>query len=281
MIVRYSAFLVFLLVVVNLSFLFAAKKAKDIRYITESIGKNNLLDIYYPRSNETKKSVVIFVHGGSWDSGKKETYWWLGRNMANNGIVTVIINYTLSPQGRYQQMATECALAVKWVKDNIDQYGGDPDKIYLMGHSAGGHLAALIDADPSYFAAIGISNPVKGVILNDTFGLDMFEYLSSAEKGKQTNSFLYTFSDDEETWKKGSPLTYFSNVTHPYLIFSGAETYPSIKMQSERLSKLMIAKKLSSEYHVIQNKKHVEMISQMIFGWNSLYGYISAFIKNH
>ncbi|MDB5120381.1 MAG: Esterase [Sphingobacteriales bacterium] len=201
--------------------------------------------------------------------------------MANKDVVTVIINYTLSPQSEYKQMATECASAVKWVKENISQYGGNPDKIFLMGHSAGGHLAALVDVDPSYFAEVGILNPIKGVILNDTFGLDMFEYLSSAEKGEQTNSFLHTFSNDIATWKKGSPLTYFNNVKHPYLIFSGGETYPSIKVQSKRLSQLMVAKKLSSEYYIIKNKKHVAMISQMVFSWNNLYNYITTFIKIH
>lgn len=281
MIIKYSLLLIFLIILLNLSYLFAAKKTADIPYIPGSSGTNNLLDVYYPRNTLTKKSVLIFIHGGGWNSGKKETYWWLGRNMANKNVVTVIINYTLSPEGKYQQMATECASAVKWVKENIAQYGGDADRIFLMGHSAGGHLAALIDADPFYFAQIGIQNPVKGVILNDTFGLDMFEYLSSAEKGDQTNSFLYTFSTNKETWKKGSPLTYFNNVKHPYLIFSGGETYPSIKMQSERLSKMMIAKKLPSEYYIIKNKKHVAMIGQMVFGWNSLYGYITSFIQNH
>lgn len=281
LILRYSLLLVFLFIVANISYLFAAKKAEDIRYIPESSGKNNLLDVYYPRNTEKPKSVLVFIHGGGWNSGKKDTYWWLGRNMANKDVVTVIINYTLSPQARYNEMASECALAVKWVKANIAKYGGNPDKIFLMGHSAGGHLAALIDADPHYFKSAGIANPIKGVILNDTFGLDMFEYLSLAEPGSQTNSFLYTFSNDKEIWKKGSPLTYFNNVKSPYLIFTGEKTYPSIKMQSERISKLLTAKKIPAEHYIIKNKKHVAMISQMVFGWNSLYGYITTFINQH
>lgn len=281
MIFRYSIILIFLFIGLNLSYLFAAKKSANIHYIAGSAGTDNLLDVYYPRNTQTKKSVLIFIHGGAWNSGKKDTYWWLGRNMANKDVVTVIINYTLSPAAKYKQMAMECALAVKWVKENISTYGGNPKNIFLMGHSAGGHLAALIDADPSYFAEVGIENPIKGVILNDAFGLDMFEYLSSAEAGDQTNSFLYTFSNNRETWKEGSPLTYFDNIKHPYLIFSGAETYPSIQRQSKRLSQLMETKKLFSEYHVIRNKKHVAMIGQMVFGWNKLYSFITSFIKNH
>ena len=281
MILKGILLLLFVVVCVNLSVLFAAKKVEDIRYINPSTGSSNLLDIYHPKDLKSSKSVLVFIHGGAWNSGKKETYWWLGRNMANKGIVTVVINYSLSPTVKYNRMATECAFAVKWVKENIAQYGGDPERIFLMGHSAGGHLSALIDADPSYFAAAGIKNPVKGIILNDSFGLDMFDYLSSAEPGDQTNSFLYTFSNDIETWKKGSPLTYFSNVRHPYLIFAGEKTYPSILKQSKRLSDQMISKHLSSEYHIIKNKKHIGMISQMIFGSNQLYSYITAFIKNH
>lgn len=66
---------------------------KDIAYLNQSDDKHNMLDIYYPSNTEQTKDVLVFIHGGSWDSGKKETYWWLGKNMASKDVITVIINY--------------------------------------------------------------------------------------------------------------------------------------------------------------------------------------------
>lgn len=254
---------------------------KDISYTpnTES-GTENLLDIYYPKS-ESPKDVLVFIHGGSWNSGKKDTYWWLGRNMARKNVVTVIINYSLSPASQYEKMAEDCAGALKWVSDSISKYGGNSDRIFLMGHSAGGHLAALINSDPRFFKQQGIPNPIHGLILNDAFGLDMYQYLSSAEDNDQTNSFLNTFSNDKEVWKTGSPLTYTSSVRNPHLIFVGERTYPAIQLQSDRLYREFQNAGKAVEFKIIPGKNHVGMITQMILGGNKLYKYITGFMKKY
>ncbi len=262
-------------------FPFAIKIKRDIAYTNHAneTGTRHFLDVYYPKNLEKSKDVLVFIHGGSWDSGKKETYWWLGRNFAHKNVVTVIVNYSLSPQYQYKQMATDCSAALKWVKNNSAQYGGNPDRIFVMGHSAGGHLAALINSDPHFFKEQGIENPIKGLILNDGFGLDMFEYLMEAVPSDQKNSFLTTFSNSKEIWKVGSPLTYSSNISNPYLIFTGEKTYPAIQMQSKRLfDELSLAKKQVG-YEVVKRKKHIGMITQMIFGCNQMYVAILGFMR--
>jgi len=262
----------------QISVLFAGVKVKkDINYTDKDV-PDRQLNVYY-QSDLSPKEVVIFIHGGSWSSGKKETYWWIGRNLARKGVVTVNINYGLAPQNQFGQMADDCALAVKWVKENISTYGGDPKRIFLMGHSAGAHLAELINADPQYFKRAGIANPVKGVILNDPFGLDMKEYMSTAEKDNSYDDFLRTFSKDPAIWEKGSPLHYINNSKNPHLIFYGAKTYPAIQIQSERMYKILKAAQVPVTLKVIKGKKHVGMISQMIFGSNQLYGIILDFLK--
>ncbi len=264
---------------ISTGFASAIKIKRDISYNGQAEETRHFLDVYYPENSEKPKDVLVFIHGGSWNSGKKETYWWLGRNFARKNIVTVIINYSLSPQYQYQQMATDCAAALKWVKNNRSQYGGNPGRIFVMGHSAGGHLAALIDTDPRFFEEQGIVNPIKGVVLNDGFGLDMFEYLTKAEQNDLTKSFLTTFSNNTESWKEGSPLTYFTNIKSPYLIFTGERTYPAIQMQSEQLFKKLSTAKKAVEYNVVKRKKHVGMISQMIWGCNHLYTAILDFMR--
>lgn len=254
---------------------------RNITYRAQSQSIRNLLDVYYPKKTESQKDVLVFIHGGSWDSGKKETYWWLGRNMARHNVVSVIINYSLSPEAQYEKMAFDCSEAIKWVKDSIVQFGGNPDRIFVMGHSAGGHLAALINNDPRFFNRVGISNPIRAVILNDGFGMDMHEYLKVAEKNKQTDSFLNTFSKDTNVWKTGSPLFYLENVQNPYLIFVGENTYPAIKLQSDRLNKELIGANKRSEINIIKRKKHVGMISQMIFRRNIMYDMILDFMNRN
>jgi len=254
---------------------------RDISYRGHSQNIRNFLDVYYPKNTETPKDVLVFIHGGSWNSGKKDTYWWLGRNMASKNVITVIINYSLSPKSQYEEMAYDCSAALKWVNDSIAAYGGSPDRIFVMGHSAGGHLAALINNDPRFFKKSGISNPIKAVILNDGFGLDMFEYLNAAKKNKQTESFLNTFSKDVNLWKTGSPMFYLDNVQNPFLIFVGEHTYPAIKLQSDRLFKDMTKANKPIEINIVKRKKHIGMITQMIFRNNQMYSMILTFMNKY
>ncbi|MHA4895261.1 alpha/beta hydrolase [Pedobacter sp. PWIIR3] len=255
------------------------KVEKNINYSSATGDIRRQLNIYHRTGVDTAQDVIIFIHGGSWSSGKKDIYWWLGRNFARKGVVTVTINYGLAPENKYGQMAADCANAVKWVTNNISSYGGNPNRIFMMGHSAGGHLAELINADPQYFKAAGIANPIKGVILDDSFGLDMHEYLTMAEKDNSYYDFLRTFSKDPKVWTAGSPLNYVNNIHNPHIIFYGEKTYPAIQIQSERLNKLLQANKVNVNMQVIPGKKHVGMITQMIFGWNKLYDYTLDFIK--
>lgn len=253
------------------------KTAKNINYAGNTEIKNTL-NIFYKNDGIANKPVLIFIHGGSWSSGKKETYWWLGRNFAKKGVVTVIINYPLAPNAEYIKMAEDCALAVKWVQENIKTYQASSDKIFLMGHSAGAHLGELINADPQYFKKVGINNPIKGIILNDPFGLDLYEYLTTAEKDDFYYDFIRTFTTKPEVWKLASPINYVNNIKNPHLLFYGGKTYGAIRVQTPRLYEELKANYIPVEIKEIKGKSHVPMISQMIFGANDLYKDIVAFI---
>lgn len=257
------------------------KIEKDITYGNIDAGVRNQLDVYFPALNGSSRDVLVFIHGGSWKTGKKNTYWWLGRNFAGKNVVEVNINYRLAPGHQYDRMATDAATAIKWVKYNISRFGGNPDRIFVMGHSAGGHLAALINSDPRFFKHQGIENPIRGIILNDSFGLDMHEYLLTAEKNKQTDSFLRTFSIDPEVWKSGSPMNYISHITNPYLILVGERTYPTIQSQSKKIYGMLKARNQPVYFHQVAGKKHVGMISQMVLGTNQLYTTILDFMAAH
>jgi acetyl esterase/lipase len=245
-------------------------------------GDANMLDVYYNSNQKNTKDVIVFIHGGSWNSGSKNTYWFLGRNFAKKGILMVAINYSLSPLSNYENMAFDCSKAIKWVKENISKYGGNPERIFVMGHSAGGHLAALINQNPIYFEKIGIQNPIKGVILNDPFGLDIHQYmkLQINTNDKYIPGFLKVFSHDEKNWIAASPVFTVNNIANPYLLFIGGNTYESIKIQTPAFYQKLKENHKLVHFEEIKNKKHVAMISHMIFGWNQLYAKIISFMSD-
>jgi len=129
---------------------------KDISY---SENKSNFLDIYQPPRNnklpneQVKKPVIIFYYGGCWgacQSLKKNKYRFVAQALSSKGFIVVIADYRTYPQVRFKSIISDVARSVEWVKNNINKYGGDASKIYLMGHSSGAHLAATLISDRRY-----------------------------------------------------------------------------------------------------------------------------------
>lgn len=274
--------------IISLSFLLLScstiyaivKRDQNLAYADS--GVYNLLDIYHHSNIKKPQDVIVFIHGGSWSSGSKETYWFLGNNFARKGKILVAINYRLSPNANYQMMASDCAKAVKWVQENIVNYGGNPNRIFVMGHSAGGHLGALINQDPIYFEQLGIKNPIKGVILDDPFGLDIHQYMKVQinTNDKYMPGFLRVFGDDEKNWMNASPINTVANIANPYLLFVGGNTYESIKIQTPAYYQKLKENRKLVYFEEIKNKKHIAMMSHMFFSWNQLYKKIINFMDN-
>jgi acetyl esterase/lipase len=124
------------------------------------------LDVYAPESAAVSpRPVVVFWHGGRWRYGDKIDYRFVGVALAESGYVTVVANYRHYPEVKMPGFMQDAALAALWAAAHADEYGGGRDRLYLMGHSAGAHLAALVTLDPRYFAASGQAAPhIAGVI---------------------------------------------------------------------------------------------------------------------
>jgi acetyl esterase/lipase len=124
------------------------------------------LDVYAPESAAVSpRPVVVFWHGGRWRYGDKIDYRFVGVALAESGYVTVVANYRHYPEVKMAGFMQDAALAALWAAAHADEYGGGRDRLYLMGHSAGAHLAALVTLDPRYFAASGQAAPhIAGVI---------------------------------------------------------------------------------------------------------------------
>ena len=271
-------FLILLLMTAFLSFNCSSKKITDVSYLKSlevSTTDNPKLNVFIPRkSNVEQAAVLIFIHGGNWNSGRKGTYDLLGRNFANKSIITVIPDYTLSPNASYDTMTEQIAKVIIWCKENIHKYGGDPNQIFVSGHSAGGHLGALAVMNPKYKID---PKSISGIILNDAAGLDMNNYLEGNPPTEKDN-YLATWTSNPEKWKEASPIYFLNKNTPPFLIYVGDKTYNSIKVANSRFVSAL--KPFQPNITPIRlNKKHVPMVLQYFKPWSNRFDETIEFIK--
>ena len=125
------------------------------------------VDVYLPKQPLGGKTtavigapMVIFFYGGSWSSGDRADYRFVGEALAAQGIVAVVADYRLSPDVRYPVFLQDSALATRWAFDNAQKYGADPSRIFVMGHSAGAYNAAMLALDKRWLGGVGLS-PTK------------------------------------------------------------------------------------------------------------------------
>lgn len=115
------------------------------------------LDVYVPRHAVANAPVVVFFYGGSWNSGSRSDYSFVGEALASRGIVAVLADYRLYPQVRYPLFLEDGAKAVAWTHEHIQQFSGDPKRLYLMGHSSGAYNVAMLALEPQLLEAVGMS----------------------------------------------------------------------------------------------------------------------------
>lgn len=119
------------------------------------------LDVYRPLAAtlpvEGKRPLVVFFYGGTWTTGERASFKFVGEALASRGAVVVLPDYGRSPAFRYPVFVQDSALAVKWALDNATRLGADPKQVYVMGHSSGGYNAAMVALDARWLGAVGAS----------------------------------------------------------------------------------------------------------------------------
>ncbi len=124
------------------------------------------LDIYAPTTGTGPWPVVVFVHGGSWSSGNKNNYEFVGRALAAQGFIAILPSYRLHPQNPFPAFVEDTARAIDWSTRHAQDYLGDPRRVFVSGHSAGAYNVALAVLDPKYFSAFGTDvTAIRGVAL--------------------------------------------------------------------------------------------------------------------
>jgi acetyl esterase/lipase len=184
-------------------------------------GPRHKLDVYAPEQRGAAAPVVFFIYGGGWNRGERSDYQFVGRALASRGFVVVIADYRLVPEVTYPGFLEDSANALKWVQDNIANYGGDPSRLFLAGHSAGAYNATMLALDPAFLREYGVTMPILGVAaLSGPYDFYPFEY------GEVQNAFG-SAANPQGT----QPINLVTSATPPMYLATGT-TDPIVRMQN-------------------------------------------------
>jgi acetyl esterase/lipase len=213
------------------------------------------LDVYAPKGAKDCP-VIVWIHGGGWRRGDKAPMQHKPQALADKGFVFASINYRFVPDVTIKQMMGDVAKAIRFLHDHARDYGGDPNAIYVMGHSAGAHLAALVSTDDRYLKAEGLSLAIlKGCVPVDVAAYDIPKRL--AENPEASGNFLTVFGRTAEEQRDVSPIGHVAGGKHipPFLILYVADRVET-KSQSHHFAKALEAAGIRATVVAGEGKTH-------------------------
>ena len=216
--------------------------ARDLPY-AEPKSERNTLDIYSADDGtaavKPRRPVIVWIHGGGWRRGDKAVMDHKPQAYVDRGFVFAAINYRFYPDVTIQQMMGDVAKAIGWVHGHVREYGGDPERLIVMGHSAGAHLAALVCTDERYLKFEGLPlATIKGCVPLDVAALDIPKRM--ADSPDTSGNFVALFGATTEAQQQASPVTFVApnkNIP-PFLILhitSRRETTEQSQWFAEKL----------------------------------------------
>lgn len=254
--------------------------------LKKSQNQKNNLDIYIadhsPLSseeratdNQTQKNlapVFLFIHGGGLMIGDKKDIALLGHKFASLGYTTVLVNHRLSPGASHPEHINDIAAAFAWVNQNIEQYGGDPQRIFVAGHSSGGYLAMLLASDPRYLLPFSLTpQDIRGVIpVSGFFFIDRL----APERPKSV------WGENPDKWLAASPPSYTHKDTPPTLLLYAENDNDARKLESIDLAEQLSALEHPDILiHEIANRNHATIGMYMMTREDDTSDKILAFMR--
>lgn len=248
----------------------------------------NTLDIHHLKGNG-KRPVIVFIHGGGWTRRDKDLSRFVAPAWVAAGYTVVSINYRLTKpdSGIKEQRNThpaqidDCARALKWIIDNIENYGGDPDEIAVAGHSSGGHLAALLVCDTRWHEkyAVDIRKVKCWISLSGVLDLTLEEnYCHEWLAG-----FITALVDAEYKLADASPVNFVRGTEPPCLLVHGTNDYMVPIKNSLDLYNKLYEKGVSTEICILKHAAHMDYFSRLSeekqFAANSIKQFLERYLK--
>jgi acetyl esterase/lipase len=209
------------------------------------------LDLYVLKGKHDVP-VVMFVHGGGFTVGIKDQYAFVGQVFASYGIATAVINYRLSPKTSYPGHAQDVARAFAWLRAHVSEYGGNADRIFIAGHSAGATLVAMVGSDPAYLREVGESlDHVAGVVpISGSF----------SQAGR--SAMFQTFPPpDPDVMRNASSINHVAGPHPPFLILYGDMDMPRTGEDAQQMAMALKNAGNVAEVHEIGGHAHMDMIT--------------------
>ena len=208
-------------------------------------GARRKLDVYQPRT-PGPHPVVVFFYGGSWRGGDRGDYLFVGEALAAMGVVAILPDYRVYPDARYPDFVEDAAAAVRWVVAHAGDYGGDPSRLAVMGHSAGAHIAALLALDRRF----AIDASIKGFVgLAGPYSFDPLEYASTRA--------VFGHLPDPGIVR---PVAYARRDAPPCLLLHGADDTTVGPYNSADLAKALTAVGAPHRHIVLPDTGHVGIV---------------------
>ena len=218
------------------------------------------LDVYQPSPQAVSQTpragypVVVFFYGGTWVSGDRRDYKFIGEALAAQGIVTVVADYRLYPQVRYPDFLADCARAVAWAQREAAKYGGDARRLYVMGHSSGAYNAAMLALDPHYLANAGVpAGTIKAAaLLSGPYDF----YPFTEQRGRDA---LGQWPRPAET----QPINFVTRSAPPMLLATGSADDIVMPRNSQALAAKLAAAGVPVELKIYPGKGHVDLAKSL------------------
>jgi acetyl esterase/lipase len=236
-------------------------------YRAGSSDPKHQLDLYLPRGKRGFP-VVVFVHGGYWRGGDRSYYRPLtglygnvGLALAQRGIAAAVISYRISPQVAIEGMLDDVAAAVRSTHDRVAQAGGAADQLFLAGHSAGGHLAALLSCDGGPLLRAGADPAwVRGVIALSPV-LDLFHLRANQDASFNAEVTSRVFGGDDRL-ARFSPAQRCDGAEPPWLVLYGGDDFPYLREQLPAVAEALRRKGARVELQQLAGLSHQRMVLQ-------------------
>lgn len=248
----------------------AAAQAQDIKRdipYDDPANERQKLDIYAPKGAKGLP-VIFWIHGGGWQTGDKASVDAKPKAFAEKGYVFVSTNYRLLPDVDMETIIRDVAKSIHWVHDHIAEYGGDPDRVIVTGHSAGAQLAALLCTDHGYLKAEGLSPAfIKGCIPvdGDTYDIPLM-IATSAARRKALGQPEPKFGHYEKFGSDPAKHRNFSAVNHvargrgipPFLLLYVAD-HPDTSAQAKRLASALESAGIDAKLFGARDSEHSKL----------------------
>jgi acetyl esterase/lipase/enterochelin esterase-like enzyme len=247
----------------------AVEVHKNIAYLEgKDMDERQKLDLYLP-SGARDFPTLFFIHGGAWKGGSHAGFDRIGRTFARNGVAFVSVGYRLSPQVQHPAHIQDVARGFAWTVANISKYGGNPGAIFVSGHSAGGHLAALLATDENYLRAERLSlNNIKGAIpISGAFVV--------SPKMKDV------FGEDAAVCKKASPQTHVRAGLPPFLVLYADNDMPILMKQAEAFAPALKEKNVEATLIQEKDRNHGSIMMRMAAEEDPATQAVLEFIARH